>query len=176
MASGDLAALTRSSSVGVTLAASHTYLHPMGQAAVTGCHIAGQGGPHLCAWDGATGAIAWSTAGPPAGLAVQYNAFGRVGNDLYFAAEVRGRGGGPDMAHRAELPGPHQLTACHAALPVARPRIGHNFLLRAPHKRAPRSPPARPSPALPPCVPPSPALPQAPGSGKSTLWVKDVSG
>jgi hypothetical protein len=90
VASGRLSAITRSSSAGVTLGAGHTYLMPMGGIVVTGCSIAGQGGPHLCLWDGAMGAIVFSTAGQQAGLSVPYNAFTLVGGVLYFAAEVRG--------------------------------------------------------------------------------------
>ena len=90
VASGDLAAITRSSSAGVTLGAGHSYLMPMGHIVITGCLIAAQGGPHLCAWNGAAGAMSWSTAGQQAGLAVQYNSFAKVGLELYFAAEVRG--------------------------------------------------------------------------------------
>jgi len=89
---GDLSVVTRSSTVGVFLGAGATYFTAKGHNIFTGCSVAGAGGSHLCAYDGVRGELVWSTKDDPAGLSVQYNAFGLIGSTLYFAAEAAGSG------------------------------------------------------------------------------------
>ena len=84
--SGDLTVVTRSSAAGVSLGAGATYFAAKGRVVYTGCNIVDFGGPHLCAFDGVSGALVASSWIDAANLRVTYNAFGVVGSRLVFAA------------------------------------------------------------------------------------------
>lgn len=92
VATGDWSAVTRSSAAGVTLPSGASWMLGHGRQAITGCNIAQAGGPHLCAFDGERGQLAWSTKDAPQGLSIPYNSFGRVNASLYFAAEAAASG------------------------------------------------------------------------------------
>jgi len=90
--SGDFGAgVVRSAAAGMSLP-SPGYLLGVAHNVLAACDIAGAGGPHLCAFDGVTGALAWSTKDHSAGLSVNYNAQTLIGDTLYFAAEAAGSG------------------------------------------------------------------------------------
>ena len=90
--SGDFGAgVVRSAAAGMSIP-NPGYLLGVARNVVAACDIAGAGGPHLCAFDAVTGALAWSTKDHAAGLSINYNAQTLIGSTLYFAAEAAGAG------------------------------------------------------------------------------------
>ena len=87
---GDWTAVRRSSAVGISLGSRATWMLGHGRLVITGCILSGAGGPHLCAWDGESGQLAWSTKDASQNLRIPYNSFRIVGSTLYFAAQEAG--------------------------------------------------------------------------------------
>ena len=99
--------VTRSSAAGITVRPETTYLMGDGIFVITGgCFLPGDSTPHLCIYNGATGALAWSTAESIQDVATNYNALSRIQQNGYTTLFFPGQAAGSAHASLWSMPWP----------------------------------------------------------------------